>query len=598
MERRPSTLKSPPQLDRFVANRVHAIQELLPDVSWRHVPTSSNPADLASRGVRAPDLATSALWWSGPPWLSLPPNQWPATKLSKPVVPALVATIRLPSTPTPAVLSFIKDLWKRFSDFFHLVPVCAYVCRFHHNCKASTDSRISGPLSYEEVMKAKSLVYRLAQSEFYHDVFPAVKNSVSLPKSHQLYKFQLSISSHGHLLAVTRIRDPESPSSPTTLTVLPKGSELTLLLLRSLHIAYSHAGVSAMHSIVSHSFLIPSLRSCLKRISRLCTTCQRAYAKPLAHSMGLLPSVRTTPAPPFSHAGVDFAGPFVLRVGHTRKPSFIKTYAVVFVCMVTKAVHLDLAASLSTTDFLATLERFVSRRGSPSVIYSDNGTNFLGAREEIRELQKLTGSKTTREAIHHFSTRHSIEWKMIPPRAPHFGGLWEAAVKAMKIHLRKTVKHQRLRWDELYTVLTAAEAMLNSRPLAPIRQDEAEESIFLTAGHFLIGRPLLALPAKTPSTSPTSHLRRWNLVNRLKADLWRNWTSSYLSSVAHRTKWLRPSRQLKPGDLVFVRDEALKVQDWPIARVTDVHPGDDGITRVVDITCHGRTKREHDREEC
>ncbi len=583
--------KAPPQLDRFVANRVHAIQELLPDVTWRHVPTSSNPADLASRGVRAPDLAMSALWWSGPPWLSLHPSQWPATKLSKPVVPALVATIRLPSTPSPTVLSFVKDLWKRFSDFFHLVRVCALVYRFLHNCKACKDSRIVGPLSYEEIVKAKAVVYRLAQSEAYHDVFPAVRNSVSLPKSHQLHKFHLSLSEHGHLLALTRIRDPQSPSSPTALTVLPKSSELTQLLLRSLHIAYSHAGVSAMHSIVSHSFLIPSLRSCLKRISRSCIICQKAYAKPLAHTMGLLPSVRTTPAPPFAHTGVDFAGPFMLRVGHTRKPSYIKTYAVVFVCMVTKAVHLDLAASLSTKDFLATLERFVSRRGAPSVIYSDNGSNFIGAREDIRELQRLTGSRSTKEAIQHFSSQHAIEWKMIPPRAPHFGGLWEAAVKSMKIHLRKTTKVQRLRWDELYTILTAAEAMMNSRPLAPIHKDEAEESTYLTAGHFLVGRPLLALPARTPSTSPTTHLRRWNLVNRLKADLWRNWTSSYLSSVAHRTKWLHPSRQLKPGDLVFVKDEALGVQDWPIARVTHVHPGDDGINRVVDIVCRGRTYR-------
>ncbi len=139
--------KAPPQLDCFVANRVYAIQELLPAVTWRHVPTTSNPADLASRGVRAPDLAMSALWWSGPAWLSLPLSQWPATKLSKPVIPALVATIRLPSTPGPAVLAFIKALWKKFSDFFHLVRVCAYVCRFYHNCRSTQDSRASGSLS-------------------------------------------------------------------------------------------------------------------------------------------------------------------------------------------------------------------------------------------------------------------------------------------------------------------------------------------------------------------------------------------------------------------------------------------------------------------
>jgi len=99
--------------------------------------------------------------------------------------------------------------------------------------------------------------------------------------------------------------------------------------------------------------------------------------------MGMLLTSRTTPAPPFHRTGVDFAGLFVLHTGHTRKPTFVKTYAVVFVCLTMKAVHLDLCASLSTEEFLATLDRFISRRGCPAVIYSDNGTNFHGAREEI-----------------------------------------------------------------------------------------------------------------------------------------------------------------------------------------------------------------------
>ncbi len=583
--------KSPPQLDRFVANRVHSIQRLLPSVKWHHVPTSSNPADLASRGVRAPDLAMSALWWSGPAWLSLPQSQWPDTKINKPTVPALVASIRHPSTPPPSVLSFIQALWKRFSSFFHLVRVCCYVLRFIHNSRSSSNVRVSGPLSSEEVEKSKSLIYKLAQSEFYSDVFISIDSKRILPKSHPLHRFHLSISGHGHILASSRIRNPEDPVSPNTLTVLPKDSELTKLLLRSLHIVYSHAGVSAMHSVISHSFLIPSLRSLLKLISRSCVVCQRAYARPLAHSMGLLPLCRTTPAPPFSHTGVDFAGPFTLRVGHTRKPSYLKTYAVVFVCMGTKAVHFDLAASLSTTDFLATLERFVARRGAPNIIYSDNGSNFLGAREEIRELQKFSGSVSTKQAISNFAAQNNIQWKNIPPRAPHFGGLWEAAVRSMKIHLRKNLRHQRLRWDELYSILTDAEAMLNSRPLSPLHSDEAEETSFLTAGHFLIGRPIRALPSKLPSTSPLSHLKRWNLVLRLKADLWKRWTASYLSSISQRSKWFHPGRQLKPGDIVFLKDETMKVRDWPIARVTRVHPGHDGVIRVVDITCQGKTYR-------
>ena len=265
-----------------------------------------------------------------------------------------------------------------------------------------------------------------------------------------------------------------------------------------------------MQSILASSFLIPNLRNLLKNVSQSCLVCQKAYARPLSHLMGMLPTSRTTPAPPFHRTGVDFAGPLTLRLGHTRKPSLVKTYAVVFVCLTTKAVHLDLCASLSTQDFLAAFSRFVSRRGCPTVVYSDNGTNFHGAREEIRQLQKLLESRPTTEAIQAFTTSHGIEWHHIPPRAPHFGGLWEAAVKGMKSLLRKKVGPHALRWDELYTVLTEAEAILNSRPLSPLHSDSAAEGNYLTAGHFLIGRPLAAPPERLPSSSPTSHLRRWN----------------------------------------------------------------------------------------
>ncbi len=123
---------------------------------------------------------------------------------------------------------------------------------------------------------------------------------------------------------------------------------------------------------------------------------------------------------------------------------------------------LDLAASLSTEDFLATLERFIARRGSPAVIYSNNGTNFQGARKEIREIQKFSRSRETTEALSQFATVNQIDWKHIPPRTPHFGGLWEAAVKAMKVQLRKNLKPHTLRWDKMYSVLTGAEAILNS----------------------------------------------------------------------------------------------------------------------------------------
>ena len=206
-----------------------------------------------------------------------------------------------------------------------------------------------------------------------------------------------------------------------------------------------------MLSILCHTYLIPALRNLLKLVSCTCVVCQRAYAQPLAHSMDMLPSSRTTPAPLFSRTGIDFAGPFHIKKGHTRRPVILNTYAVVLVCLTTKAVHFDLCASLSTEDFLAVLRRFVARRGCPQEIFSDNGTNFSGAREEIRALHKLAESEQHLQAISNFAITHIIKWSHIPPRAPHFGGLWEAAVRAMKIALRKIATPHPMTWEEMYT---------------------------------------------------------------------------------------------------------------------------------------------------
>ncbi len=339
---------------------------------------------------------------------------------------------------------FLNVLWSRFSSFHTLVRVVAWILRL----TKKTGHPKPDLLSSKETSKAKALIFRLAQLQFLPEVFLSTINKTQLPRNHGLHRSVISLADAGHLVVHSRVRDRADPSTLKKLIPLS---------------AHSHAGVSALHSVLAHTYYIPDLRNLLKQVSRSCPSCQRAYAQPLRHQMGMLPSSRTTPAPPFERTGVDFAGPFVIRQGYTRKPVLVKTYATVFVCFTTKAIHLDLCASLSTQDFMATFRRFVARRGCPSHLYTDNGTNFLGAREEIRELQKLTESKETRQALATFAQENEINWHNIPPRAPHFGGLWEAAVRSMKTLLRKNLQPHALQFEELYTLLTDVVAILNSR---------------------------------------------------------------------------------------------------------------------------------------
>ncbi len=359
-------------------------------------------------------------------------------------------------------------------------------------------------------------------------------------------------------------------------------------MVESEHRRLLHAGTATLMAILGDSFYIPALRNFLKGISRSCPACQRAYSSSIQQPMGLLPSVRTTPAPPFTYTGLDFAGPFLVRRGHVRKPVLIKTYVCLFVCLSVKAVHLELCADLSTEEFLAALRRFCGRRGKPVAIYSDNGKNFVGANNALMDIRQLLSRSS--QSLSHFCGESAISWNFIPPLTPHFGGLWEAGVKSMKTLMKKVLYPHTLQFHELSSVLVEIEAILNSRPITSMDSIEPDNPV-LTPGHFLIGRPLMAPLTKPVTASNISSLRRWQLTQRLTQDLWTAWKAQYLQSIQARSKWRTGGQQLRVGDLVFLKDVTLNYRRWPIARVTAVFPGDDDIVRAVDVACGSRTYR-------
>jgi hypothetical protein len=183
--------------------------------------------------------------------------------------------------------------------------------------------------------------------------------------------------------------------------------------------------------------------------------------------MGDLPAPRVTPSRPFTVTGIDYAGPIVIKNGYGRTTRTVKSYIAIFVCFATRAVHIELVCDCSTSTFLNALKRFISRRGKPSHLYSDNATNFIGANRELRNLFKQANFNT---AIVNHLANEQISWHFIPLRSPHMGGLWEAAVKSTKGHLKRVIGNVILNYGELNTLLTMIEACLNSRPLTRIQR--------------------------------------------------------------------------------------------------------------------------------
>ncbi|KAG5876046.1 hypothetical protein JTB14_031573 [Gonioctena quinquepunctata] len=250
--------------------------------------------------------------------------------------------------------------------------------------------------------------------------------------------------------------------------------------------------------------------------------------------------------------------------------------------MATKAVHLELVSALSTEAFLLTLKRFISRRGIPAVIHSDNATNYVGARNHLRELREFFAKSQLSESLKVFAAETGFDWKFIPPRSPHWGGLWEAAVKGAKRHLYRIIGNSQLTFEELSTVLAQIEAILNSRPLCPISSDPKDLEV-LTPGHFLIGRSLTSYPELDATHLHENRLAFWQKCSQIQQSFWKRWTVEYLNRLQNRPKWLSPVKNLEINELVSLKEDDVPPLKWPLARIVEIIPGSDQRVRAVKL---------------
>ncbi|XP_017463709.1 PREDICTED: uncharacterized protein LOC108357125, partial [Rhagoletis zephyria] len=312
-----------------------------------------------------------------------------------------------------------------------------------------------------------------------------------------------------------------------------------------------------------------------------CKICTIYKKRAQGQLMGILPQERTTFSRPFTNAGVDFAGPFDIKSYRGRGCRMSKGYVCLFVCFSTKAIHLEATSDLSTQSFLAAFSRFVSRRGCPKNVYSDNGTNFVGASRALKAELKAFLSDARTNTLSKYA-HQALTWHFIPAAAPHMGGLWEAGVKSFKSHFKKIASNMKYTFEEFNTLLCRVESCLNSRPLSPA-SNEPSDLEPLTPGHFLVGGHLLAPTEIDVNENPASIVNRWQKLKALHQNFCRRWKTEYLSELQKRVKWKNPKSNMKVGDLVVIREDNLPPHEWRLGRVVNLHPGSDNRVRVVDI---------------
>ncbi|XP_062704329.1 uncharacterized protein LOC109403153 [Aedes albopictus] len=572
--------RRPEQLKQFVANRVTKIQALTSTMEWRHVGTNDNPADIISRGLMPNELQNAKLWWNGPEFLQAEEPTWPTGYQEPEEVQETVSVCaEQPAETFP--------IFENISSYRRMVRVMVWLQRFISILKKEVDVPKTSFMSLNEKTSAVQQLVKLVQREAYPDLVRQLQQGKMIDTKHKLISLSPFIDDQGVLRVGGRLRNKTCNFDMKHQYILPPYHKFTEAIIREYHRENMHSGNQLTLSMIREKFWIERGKSAVKRFS--CLRCFRQKPKPLQQYMGELPTDRVELVYPFYNTGVDFCGPVYLKPA-IRSTTRVKSYICVFVCQATKAIHLELVGSLTSVAFIGALQRFVSRRGKCAKLISDNATNFVGANNDLKELHELFNSQPFLRKLQDFTEEKAIQWIYIPPRAPSFGGLWEAGVRSLKHHLCRTLGEAILTFEEMTTVLTRIEATLNSRPLCALSDDPTDYNA-LTPGHFLIFRPLNAV-AEPDLTSANMHsLSRWDKIKQYVQHFWRRWNVDYIHQLQQRSKW-HTKVSVEVGQLVIVREDNVPPQQWLLGRIEELFPGKDDIVRVVTVrTARGVYKR-------
>lgn len=578
---------SPHRWPTFIANRTSQIQTLTSPSIWRHVPTRFNPVDCASRGLFPEELRVHPLWWTGPSYLLESPDKWPMSPVNLPDESSLSTqheyrqTVLLVKGATP-----IEDLMNRHSSLEKILRIIAYCLRVKCLRSVLPQTTFIGADEFSHALDA--LIY-VVQRAVYAKEIASLSAGRSI-QSNNLRRLDPFIDETGLVRVGGRLNNADIPYKHRHPVLLPSRHRFTDLLIDYHHSRLKHSGATALQAHLQREFWIQSARRSIRSRLRLCVPCFRTRPVHTEPKMAPLPKFRVQQVKPFAITGVDYAGPISLKGTRNRQSPSRTAYICLFVCMATKAIHLELSTDLTTECFLLAFTRFVARRGPVTEMHSDCGTNFVGAAHLMTPLNALVQSTSFQQRVQNRLATSQISWHFNPPSSPHFGGLWEAGVKSTKALMLRTIGVHKLTAEELYTLLTQIEATLNSRPLCALSNDPTDLEA-LTPSHFLTLEPSTSLPNPNLMSVPLSKLQRWRLVNDLQQHFWSRWKNEYLSSLQVRTKWSKDSQKLRVGDLVLIR-EATRPLTWRLGRIHALHPGADGIARVASIdTQTGRFTR-------
>ena len=559
----------------FVANRVAAIQEQTTPDQWRHIDGKLNPADLASRGIHAGNEFDLSTWVSGPKFLYSPGDKWPKSNLAPPDLDndpeVKKGTVTLVST---TQVSGLDKLIARCSNYRRLLRVVAWVSRV-------LPARVhrSSSLTAAELDAAETKLLQYVQQGSYARDLDHLRAGRSLNKGSQLSRLAPRLDD-GILVVGGRLQSSDLPRRTRHPVILPGRHHVTSLLIRQSHESSQHSGVDHVLAVLREKYWITSGRGAVKRQLKACVRCKRLWGKPASQQMAPLLREQVTPPPrPFKHVGIDFFGPFQVKF----KRGTIKRWGCVFTCLASRAIHLEVVHSMSAASFIAAFQRFTARRGRPSRVFSDNGTNMVGGERELREELE----RWDHGLVDVYMADLRIDWSFNPPYASHRGGAIERMIRSIRKVLLAAVGTQLLTDEQLQTVMCEAERVVNSRPLTYTSSDPRDCEV-LTPAKLLLLDDNLSLACGNFDADDHYATRWWRRAQHIADVFWKQWVREYLPQLQQRSKWKAKEQNLKPGDVVMLEEIDSPRGAWPLARVTDAEPGRDGLVRTVTVKARGK----------
>ena len=573
----------------YVANRIAVIHNLSREHQWRHVTSKDNPADDASRGLNMEQLLNSTRWLKGPSFLSRKESEWPGMPKDLGHIPMDDPEVKKEITANCLNLQInaTTNLIQYYSSWKKLKRAAAWLLKLRSLLLRSSKNQVlmaskgeQQGLTVKDLEEAEKAILCYEQQRYFDSELALLRMGKPVKTTSSVWKLD-PIIDDGILRVGGRIRQASMPVSLKNPIILPKNSRVSKLILHDIHQQVGHAGRNHMLSKLRQGFWLPCANSAARSIIRSCVFCRRMQAKVGEQKMADLPVDRITPdLPPFSHVGIDYFGPIEVKRGR----SHVKRWGVIFTCLASRAIHLEVASMLNTDSCINAIRRFLCRRGPVLTIRTDCGTNFMCAKKEL----EMAASQMDHQKIQDALLTTHVQWLFNPPFAAHFGGVWERLIRLVKKVLLSVLKQQTLDDEMLQTAFCEVETILNDRPITTASGDPNDLEP-LTPNHLLQLNSKPLLPPGLFKNDDLYARKRWKQVQYLANLFWKRWTTEYLTLMQERQKWAHIKRNFKENDIVVIVDPTAPRNSWPMGRVMKTLPGDKGLVRSVLVKTKANT---------